>query len=107
MKFRCPYLGGDVEWTEERERHVAERHPELLPVQRDRLAITLADPDEVRKDDDYPDTRLFGRWFDDLLEGKHLVVVVVSTRGAVLRHWIVTAYVARRLPKGDSEWRRP
>ena len=26
----CPQLGGFVEWTDERERHVTLRHPDLL-----------------------------------------------------------------------------
>ena len=30
-RFPCPYLGGEVELTEERERHITERHPDLLP----------------------------------------------------------------------------
>ena len=30
-RFPCPYLKGNVELTEERERHIAERHPDLLP----------------------------------------------------------------------------
>ncbi|HVA80412.1 MAG TPA: hypothetical protein VNF29_05765 [Candidatus Binataceae bacterium] len=47
--FPCPYLKGEVEWTDERERHIAERHPDLLPEHRNRIARTLADPDEVRR----------------------------------------------------------
>ena len=30
MFFPCKYLDSDVELTEEREMHIAERHPELL-----------------------------------------------------------------------------
>jgi hypothetical protein len=107
MRFHCPYLGGDVEWTEERERHVAKRHPELLPAHRDRIAETIADPDEIRKDEDYPNTRLFSRWFGDLMDGKHVMVAVVSAEKPVRRHWIVTAFIARKPAKGDLEWRRP
>ena len=44
-RFSCPYLRGEVELTEERERHIAERHPELLPEHRERIAETLADPE--------------------------------------------------------------
>ena len=28
--FACPYLKGEVELSEERERHILERHPELV-----------------------------------------------------------------------------
>ncbi len=41
--FPCPYLGGDVEFSAERERHIAEEHPDLLPAYRDEIAETLAD----------------------------------------------------------------
>jgi hypothetical protein len=49
LRFSCPYLKGEVELTRERERHIAERHPDLLPEHRDRLATTLAGPDTIRQ----------------------------------------------------------
>ena len=101
----CPYLGGEVELTDERERHIAERHPDLLPAHRDRLAETLADPDDVRRSRRFGDARLFSRWFDSVRGGKHVVVVVVSESGR-LRHWVITAYIARRLAEGEVEWVR-
>ena len=48
-RFPCPYLGAEVELTDERELHIGERHPDLLPAHRDRIAHTLADPDQVRR----------------------------------------------------------
>ena len=42
----CPYVGRDVELTAERERHI--RDPAMLPGREPELAMTLADPDEVR-----------------------------------------------------------
>ena len=45
MRFPCPYLRSEVELTREREKHIQERHPDLLPRYRDRIALTLADPD--------------------------------------------------------------
>jgi len=47
-RFPCPHLDGEVELTEEREHHITERHPDLLPEHRPRLAETLAAPDQVR-----------------------------------------------------------
>ncbi|MEW6325811.1 MAG: hypothetical protein AB1515_10550 [Nitrospirota bacterium] len=38
--------------------------------------------------------------------GKHVVVVVVTEAEPASRHWIVTAYVARRLAGGKVEWKR-
>lgn len=45
MNLRCPYLKTHVELTEERETHIREKHPELLPQYRDHIDQTLADPD--------------------------------------------------------------
>jgi len=36
--FHCPYLNAQIELTDERERHIAERHPDLLPEHRQRIA---------------------------------------------------------------------
>lgn len=54
------------------------RHAELLPAHRARMEQTIADPDEVRSDEDYPNTRLFFSWYAGLMDGKNVVVVVVS-----------------------------
>ena len=105
MRFACPYLRGEVELTEERERHIQERHPDLLPKYRDRMAQTLADPDQVRRSARSSNARLFSCWFDDIMGGKHVVVVVVS-EVAARRHWVITAYLVRTLGEGDLEWKR-
>jgi hypothetical protein len=104
-KFPCPYLQAEVELSERREAHIAARHPDLLPDYRDRLAATLADPDQVRNSMRLPSARLFSRWYDDVSGGKHVVLVVVSSPGRE-RHWIVTAYIARKLAGGKIEWQR-
>jgi hypothetical protein len=107
IRFPCPYLHGEVELTDEREQHIAAHHPDLLPQHRWRIGEALADPDEVRQDSDYPNTRIFFRWYDDLRDGKYVVVAVVSPQPPDTRHWIVTAFMARKPPKGDLEWKRP
>ncbi len=105
-RFPCPYLHGDVELTDEREQHIAAHHPDLLPEHHHRIGETLTDPGEVRRDSDYPNTRFFFRWYDDLRDGKFVVVAVVSDPSGA-RHWIVTAFMGRKPPKGDPEWKRP
>jgi hypothetical protein len=97
-------LQSEVELTEERERHIAERHPDLLLEHRTCLAETLADPDQVRRSTRLRDARLFTRWFDTVRRGKHIVVVVVTDVATSRRHWVVTAYMARKLTDGDLEW---
>ena len=97
--FPCPYLGSDVELTDERAYHIANRHPDLLPEHRQCIADTLADPDQVRRSSRSGNTQLFSRWFESLRRGKYVVVVVVSDPAPLARHWIITAYIARRLSK--------
>jgi hypothetical protein len=93
-------LNGEVELSCEREQHIAERHPDLLPEHRERISTTLADPDQVRRSKRFGSARQFSRWYS-----KHVVVVVVSAEGKG-RHWVITAYIARRLAKGEVEWGR-
>jgi len=35
-----------------------------------------------------------------------VVVVVVSEADAANRHWIITAYLTKRLVEGEVEWKR-
>ena len=104
-RFDCPYLKGEVELTEEREAHIAERHPDLLPAHRQRVAEVLAEPDQVRRSMRLASARLFSRWYTDVRRGKHVVVVVVSELAAE-QHWIITAYPTRKLAEGEVEWSR-
>ena len=68
------------------------------------IRLTLLDPDEIRRDDEYPTTRLICRWFEDLKGGK---LLVVSDNEPSVRHWIVTAFITRKPAKGKIEWTRP
>jgi hypothetical protein len=104
--FPCSYLQGEVELTEERERHIAERHPDLLPEYRQCVADTLAEPNTIYRSARFQNARLFARWFDTIRGGKHVVVVVVSDAAPARRHWIVTAYMARKLAEGEIEWKQ-
>jgi hypothetical protein len=85
--------------------HIAERHPDLLSEHRERVSTTLAVPDQVRRSTRFRRAVLFSRWYPDLKGGKHLVDVVVGAEGKG-RHWVITAYIARRLAEGGVEWRR-
>ena len=108
--FECAYLGGPVELTDERESHVLEYHPGLLASGYDLIITVLSDPDLIREDPDAPvATLLFSRWYDVPTHrrgGRHAVVAVVIGTEPGWRHWIVTAYVARRVPERDVIWRR-
>lgn len=103
--FACPYLAGNVELTDEREEHIALNHPDLLPEHLAQLGETLARPDEVRRSLRMSAARVFYRWFADVRHSKHVAVVVVSDP-AGQRHWIITAYITRRIANGEIEWSR-
>ena len=68
--FPCPYFGSHIELSDERERHIADNHPDLLPEYRQCIADTLADPDRIRRSSRFGSARLFSRWCDSLLGGK-------------------------------------
>ena len=87
----CPYLGTPVELTDEREQHIAASHPDLLPEHRLAVDLALADPDQVRTSSRLAGARLFARWFDDIRNGKHVIVVVVSDPPPSGRAWVITA----------------
>jgi hypothetical protein len=106
VTFACPYLGSEVQLTEEREKHIAENHPDLLPEHRDKVAGTLADPDEIRRSARFAGARVFSKWYDALRGGKFVVVVVVTEAGLAGRNWIVTAYIAGKLVGGNVEWKQ-
>ncbi|VEN74332.1 hypothetical protein EPICR_30269 [Candidatus Desulfarcum epimagneticum] len=47
--FPCPYLESDVELTDERENHISENHPDLLPEHRKCVADALKEPDQIQQ----------------------------------------------------------
>lgn len=102
--FACPYLGAEVELTDERRAYLERKHPETLVG--DWIASTLEEPDLVRTDRRMPGTRLFSRWYDEFGRGRHVVVVVVSEAEPV-RHWTVTSYVSdgceNEMPNGVED----
>ena len=105
-RFACPYLQSEVELTDEREQHITQRHPDLFPEHHERIVETLASPDQVRRSRRFSNARLFSRWFDTVRGGKYVIVVVVSDPAPSNRHWIITAYLARRVEGGVIEWTR-
>ena len=106
MEFPCPYLDADVELTDERMGHIASRHPDLPLDNFDLIRHTLYSPDMVSRRPKYPNTRLISRWFPSLLNGKWVIVAVVTDAFPHLRHWIVTARIGSQPPKGEIEWPR-
>ncbi|HEY9762963.1 MAG TPA: PBECR2 nuclease fold domain-containing protein [Trichocoleus sp.] len=103
--FFCPYLGKEVELTDEREQHIAIAHPGTLPDYLKQLEEALADPDEIRSSDRDESALLFSKWFNSIRTGRYLVVVTVSDADTG-RSWIITAYTARKLMGGNLVWQK-
>jgi hypothetical protein len=100
-----PVPQGEVKLTDERERHIAERHPDLLPEHRPRIAETVAQPDQIRRSARFGSARLFSR--GTLTSGRVSMWWSSSANGTrVSVTWIITAYIARTLAEGEVEWKR-
>lgn len=101
--FYCTFLNAEVELSEEREQHIIDRHPGTLPNYLGQLAETLGNPDLVRQSSRDDSSLLFSKWFDDIRTGRHMIVVTISEKEPV-RHWVVTAYTARKISGGKRVW---
>ncbi len=104
--FDCPHLDGTVELTDERVLHIESKHSDILSDVRSYIGGTLENPDEVRVSVKDSRVRLFVRWFPQLRNGKYAIIVVRTAEALERRHWIVTAYIARRRTGGLIEWQR-
>jgi hypothetical protein len=100
--FPCPYLNSHVELTEEREQHIIENHPKTLPDHLSQLIETIDNPDQVRQSPLDASALLFSKWFSSIRSGRYFIVVIV-TDAVVQRHWIITAYTARKLAGGNQK----
>jgi hypothetical protein len=105
--FLCPYLQSEVILTDEREEHITERHPDLLPQYKQCLAETLLKPLHIRCSHRAHNALLFSRWFDDIKQGNYVVVSILKDNAPHIHPWIITAYLSKRLPKGDIVWQQP
>lgn len=103
----CPHLGADVELTDERWEHIVYRHPLVAILGVETVAKALADPDFIG-------TRIDCLGFvihpPGVPRGYSMVVVVRWSEGgtapATIRHWVVTAWVARRPGPWEVIWER-
>ena len=99
--FPCSYLNSHVELTEEREQHITETHPKTLPDYLSQLIETIGNPDQVRQSNLDSSALLFSKWFNSIRSGRYFIVVII-TDALVQRHWIITAYTARKLARGNQ-----
>ncbi|HET7738691.1 MAG TPA: hypothetical protein VFK32_08980, partial [Tepidiformaceae bacterium] len=108
MWIESAYLGAFIELTDERLAHIVLRHPELAQLAPELIAVALERPDIVgTRSGSSVQTAFVLDAVPEFSRGM-LVVVVVSSddAGGTIRHWVITAYVARRLSNWTIEWRR-
>ena len=98
--FSCPYFGDAVECTDERYAHILKGHSDLVLGYWDRVSETFAFPSQVYQSNQSPNGTVFVRWYDDLK--KNITAVAISDDTG--RHWLVTAYMTRKTPKGEVLW---
>jgi hypothetical protein len=102
----CPFLGAVVELSDERLAHAVASHLGDAGEWHERMGMVVRDPDMVLASG-RPRELLFSRHEP---QGLSLVVIVVSdpvpSEATPLRHWVVTAYLARRLPRWRVLWQR-
>lgn len=100
--LRCPYLGTEVQLSDNRLRHIRTDHDGLPADLNTCIAGSLASPDLIIRKPQQADAIQFYRWYYDL--NKYMVVVVIVDTGP--RYWVVTAYVAHRTQRGETVWSR-
>jgi hypothetical protein len=99
----CPYLGADVELTEERWAHIRDRHRYFKAHERSLNGGLLERPDEVRQRSTESDEFLLVRRFQELVPG--IAVAVIRFDRTNTRWWVVTAYRSDEWPQvGDVLW---
>ena len=100
--FLKDFMGNNVRLTSERLAHLL-GHPELQK-QESRIAETLLQPDIVVQSQSDETVKLFFRLYSGLIIGdKYLCVVVKYSKANI---FVVTAYFADRIKKGEVIWKK-
>lgn len=96
MKYKSS-IGKTVELTSERKKHILTFHPDLKPyIKLIREVLLLPDDLKISKSD--PDSLLFYKYFDTILNGKY-IAVVVKVNG---RNFILSSYLTGRIKSGEK-----
>ena len=90
-------LGKTVELTSERKRHIVQRHPDMI-IHLYKIKNVLLSPDHLRIENYDQRVLLFYKYFDNIDEGKYLVVVVKINE----RNFILTFYSTHRIKSGEK-----
>ncbi len=94
-------FGNSIELTEERWNHIVKEHPEILSF-KDRIADVLKEPDYIKRSGRDADVLIYYKFYDDILEGKYLLVVVKKD----IRSFVLTGYITDAIKKGETLWEK-
>ncbi|OGL42752.1 MAG: hypothetical protein A2W05_02640 [Candidatus Schekmanbacteria bacterium RBG_16_38_10] len=90
-----------IELTDERWQHIVREHPEVESY-KGKIQEVLSSPDYVKKSKRDKEVLLYYRHYDDILDGKYLLVAVKKG----LRSFILTCYITDIIKKGESLWEK-
>lgn len=91
-----------VELTEERWQHIVIEHPEVREFQ-EKIPTVLAHPEYVKRSKRDEQVMLYYRYFDTILNGKYLLVVV---KKGTSRSFVLTGYLTDSVKKGETVWEK-
>jgi len=95
MKKYKTAIGKIVELTEERKNYFLTKHPELKP-HFPKIKTVLSKPAEIRLSKRDGRVLLFYKFFDKILGGKYIVVVVKINS----RNFIITVHITDKIKAG-------
>lgn len=96
MKFKSS-LGKTVELSAERKEHIFLFHPDLKPYFKSIKEVVL-EPNDIRISKSDPKVLLFYKFFDNILDGKY-IMVGIKTNG---RWFILTSYLTNKILSGEK-----
>lgn len=91
----------EIELTSKRWTYLVAKHPEVKPHHR-KIELVLKEPYLVKRSKRDKDVLLYYKFFQEILNGKYLLVVVAKGR----RNFIVTAYITDKIKGGEIAWQR-
>jgi len=95
------FQGAEIVLEDDVKRVIFQKHPEVQGVL-DKIPLVLQDPDMVKRSVTNPKVWLCYRYFDSVLDGKHVVVVVKR----VEQNFVSTIYVTDHIKQGELIWRK-
>jgi hypothetical protein len=101
MKYFCTFLNTDVDLTEERETHIHEYHPDIVPFI-DRIQDVFLSCDAIHEGNRDPNLILFYKFYNDIFDGKYNVVAIKRNH----RSFILTTYLTDVIKAGAMLWKK-